>query len=470
MKILKESEDEDAGSFETMLEFLINSIESKSEKCQVERTYNNRVILENYLNFFMILTLNLKNYPVFITAVFKGENIFFPKLIDYIIKLKDKNIFLSIINNLFADEYKCVFFKDDPNLDVSDLYEEGKESFQKILPELPKKLENVNDKESYIQLFSKILNFDIDYTNFFHEDNGEKIDPDEKSAYKLTIVQSIIRIIFSNQKKNYTNEKFYGFNTLKRIIDKDIIETKEKYGDQFKTLFRKEDLCDDFLKYIFFIFGNKMMVESFVNPVRKDLRKIGFKNRDIKKEEFDNFVTAFIDNLNKSIPNVLKVLLKLLYESVKSHFTIDEDNYGPLYTTLIFNYFINPRVQSIFNINSQKSDFVRSLNRILRNACFNFKFSESDPLNIFNDIIEKNHLKIKNYIKENIIGINIEDETIKSSLENIFNDDNSIFPNYLFYSDSNLLINSIKEGIVKVLKSEELKNGEDSNEWVVLNS
>ena len=141
MKILKESEDEDAGSFETMLEFLINSIESKSEKCQVERTYNNRVILENYLNFFMILTLNLKNYPVFITAVFKGENIFFPKLIDYIIKLKDKNIFLSIINNLFADEYKCVFFKDDPNLDVSDLYEEGKESFQKILPELPKKLE-----------------------------------------------------------------------------------------------------------------------------------------------------------------------------------------------------------------------------------------------------------------------------------------------------------------------------------------
>ena len=453
-----------------MLEFLINSIESKSEKCQVERTYNNRVILENYLNFFMILTLNLKNYPLFITAVFKGENIFFPKLIDYIFNLKDKKIFLTIINNLFLDEYKCVFCKDDPNLDISDLYKKEKTSFQKKFPEPLKKLEFENDKESYIQLFSKILNFDLDYTNFFHEDNGEKIDPDEKSAYKLTIVQSIIRIIFSNQKKNYTNEKFFGYNVIKRVIDKDIIETREKFGDQFKTLFRKEDLCDDFLKYIFFIFGNKMMVESFVNPVRKELRKIGFNNRDIKKEEFDNFVTKFITQLNESIPNVLKVLLKLLYESVKSHFTIQEDNYGPLYTTLIFNFFINPRVQSIFNINSQKSDFVRSLNRILRNTCFNFKFSDSDPLNIFNDIIENNHLKIKNYIKENIIGINIDDETIKSSLENIFNNDNSILPNYLFYSDANLLINGIKEGIDKVLKAKEIKNGEKDNEWIVVNN
>ena len=236
----------------------------------------------------------------------------------------------------------------------------------------------------------------------------------------------------------------------------------------FKTLFRKEDICDDFLKYIFFIFGNEMMVESFVNPVKKELYKIGFNYRNINKEEFDSFVTVFIEKLDKTIPSVLKILLKLLYDSVKSHFTIEEDNYGPLYTTLIFNYFISPRVQAIFNINSQKHKFVLSLNRVLRNACFNFKFSNADPLSIFNDIIEKNHLKIKKYIKDNIIDIDIESDEIKGSLENIFDNNNMIYPKFLFYSDINLLSSSIKKGIAEILCVKNTKAGSNSNEWVVV--
>ena len=419
-------------------------------------------MLENYLHFFMIITINLKHMPDYIKTVFKGENNFYNKLIEYIMPLKNKNIFLKIIN--------CLYFKEDEDQELIDLFNKEKALFKDRYTELPKDKELEKEKDSYIQLFSKILNFEIDYNNFFPEKSADKIDLDEKSAYKLTIVQSLIRVIFSREKKNYTNEKFFGFNVLKRIIDKDIVETLELYGDQYKTLFRKEDLCDDFLKYIFFIFGNKMMVESVVNPIRKELRKIGFTNRDIKKDEFDNFVETFITNLNVTIPNVLKVLLKLLYESVKSHFTIDEDNYGPLYTTLIFNYFINPRVQSIFNINSQKNAFVRSLNRLLRNACFNFKFTDADPLSSFNDIIEKNHLKIKNYIKENIIGINIEDEEIKTSLENIFDEENTISPNYLFYSDISLLNNSInKGGIYEYFKPKDTTNKEeDNNDWVII--
>jgi hypothetical protein len=418
----------------------------------------------------MIITINLKHMPDYIKTVFKGENNFYNKLIEYIMPLKNKNIFLKIINNLFSEEYDCLYFKEDEDQELIDLFNKEKALFKDRYTELPKDKELEKEKDSYIQLFSKILNFEIDYNNFFPEKAGDKIDLDEKSAYKLTIVQSLIRVIFSREKKNYTNEKFFGFNVLKRIIDKDIVETLELYGDQYKTLFRKEDLCDDFLKYIFFIFGNKMMVESVVNPIRKELRKIGFTNRDIKKDEFDNFVETFITNLNVTIPNVLKVLLKLLYESVKSHFTIDEDNYGPLYTTLIFNYFINPRVQSIFNINSQKNAFVRSLNRLLRNACFNFKFTDADPLSSFNDIIEKNHLKIKNYIKENIIGINIEDEEIKTSLENIFDEENTISPNYLFYSDISLLNNSInKGGIYEYFKPKDTTNKEeDNNDWVII--
>ena len=417
----------------------------------------------------MIITINLQDIPDYIKTVFKGENNFYNKLIEYIMPLKNKNIFLKIINNLFLEEYKCLYFKEEEDQELIDLFNEESTSFKEKYTELSNNGEVEKEKESYIQLFSKILDFELDYNNFFPEEDEDKMDSDEKSAYKLNIVQSLIRVIFSREKNLYTKEKFFGFNVIKRIIDKDIVETLEKFGDQYRTLFRKEDLCDDFLKYIFFIFGNKMMVESFVNPIRKELRKIGFNNRDIKKDEFDNFVETFITNLNITIPNVLKVLLKLLYESVKSHFTIEEDNYGPLYTTLIFNYFINPRVQSIFNINSQKNAFVRSLNRLLRNACFNFKFTDGDPLSSFNDIIEKNHLKIKNYIKDNIIGINIEDEEIKTSLENIFDEENTISPNFLFYSDINLLKNSInKGGIYAYFKSKDITNIGSYNDWVII--
>ena len=463
---MKDSE-EDVPSFETILEFIINSIEEKVDSYNVQPNYTNRVLIENNLLFFMILTINLKSNISFIRTVFKGENNFYYKLLDFLLSTKNREIFLSIINNLFEDEYYEVFFnKDDPNEGVEELYRNEKTALREKFPYIPKN--PLNQKEAYTELYSRILKFDLEYKHFFPEGTSSDMDSDEKAAYKLTIVQSLIRIIFAKEKKNYTNEKFFEFKVIKRVIDKDIEETLEKFGDQYKTLFRKEDICDDFLKYIFFIFGNEMMVESFVNPVKKELYKIGFNYRNINKEEFDSFVTVFIEKLDKTIPSVLKILLKLLYDSVKSHFTIEEDNYGPLYTTLIFNYFISPRVQAIFNINSQKHKFVLSLNRVLRNACFNFKFSNADPLSIFNDIIEKNHLKIKKYIKDNIIDIDIESDEIKGSLENIFDNNNMIYPKFLFYSDINLLSSSIKKGIAEILCVKNTKAGSNSNEWVVV--
>ena len=81
-----------------------------------------------------------------------------------------------------------------------------------------------------------------------------------------------------------------------------------------------------------------------------------------------------INKLTTTIPNVLKILLKLVYINVRKVFTIEENNYSPLYTLLIFNFIISPRVQSIYSINSMKCTFVRSLNRLIRNTCYNFQF------------------------------------------------------------------------------------------------
>ena len=463
MDILKQSED-DYSSCDAFLEFLLNSIEKKSEIYNEESTYTNRVILQNYLNFFMIFTINLKHYPVFIKTVFKGETDFFHKLLLILTGLKNRNIFLDIIDNLFSEEYKDIFFGDIKDEELELLYSKEKTFFREKYKYPHKKASVEKENESlYTQLFSKIIKFDLNYDEFFPQ-SDENLSIDEKSAYKLTLVHSLIRIILSNGKKKYTNENFYEFNSIKKVIDKDIVETIEKYGDEYKTLFRKEDLCDDFLKYIFFIFGNKMIVESFANPIRKQLYKLGFKNRDINKEEFQSFMATFITTLKKTIPNILKIILKLLYESVVSHFTIEKDNYGPLYTTLIFNFFISPRVQSIFNINSQKN-FVRSLNRILRNAVFNFKFSDADPLSIFNDIIEENHLKIKNFIEENIINIDLESEECKESLKKIFDEEYFICPKYLIISDLNLLCDSPAKGINTYFKEDEDNEG---NDWIVI--
>ena len=250
-------------------------------------------------------------------------------------------------------------------------------------------------------------------------------------------------------------------------------DTKKKYGDDFRTLFRKEDLCDDILKYMFFIFGNTMMVESFVKPVEKMLKKIGIDEetiktnilaaldlpllRDINRDEFEVLIGEIIENLNKTIPPVIKILLKLLYNAVINCFTIDKNNYGPLYTSLMFNFILSPRVQDLYSINPMNILLVRSLNRLVRNTCFNYKFSSSDDLNKCNDLIELNHQKLTKFMIENIIDIDDNDKSIKNSLRDLFTEKYLVYPKFLFYYDSKLLCATIDGGPDTIINFKELK-------------
>ena len=246
-------------------------------------------------------------------------------------------------------------------------------------------------------------------------------------------------------------------------------ETKEKFGDEYKTLFRKEDLCDDVIKYMFFIFGNSMLIDCFVMPLKNMLRKIGITDelieakdplpmkRDITVEEFDILMGIIINTLSTKLPDVLKILLKILYESIKQNFKIEEDNYSPLYTSLIFNFLISPRIQMLYSINPLNCVFVRSLNRILRNTCFNSKFTEGDSLYEFNNSIETNYKKLQKLIREKIISIEINDE-IKNSLKDLFTEKYIIYPKFLFYWDSQLLCATIDGGVEQIISFEELKS------------
>ena len=137
---------------------------------------------------------------------------------------------------------------------------------------------------------------------------------------------------------------------------------------------------------MFFVFGNSMMIESFIKPLKKIIDYEKEYERDITLNEYKIIMNDFILNLSKTIPLVLKIILKLVYNMVKKFFSIDENNYGPLYTLLFFNFFINPKVQIIYSINSVKSVFIRSLNKLIYATIYNSKIKE-EKFNNYNEFI-----------------------------------------------------------------------------------
>ena len=452
--------------FEKLLKYLLDSVKEKIKEYSEDPSFNRLMLIQNYIIFFMVLVLNLKNYTSLIKLIFRGKLSFFSELRDNINKMKTRKRkkLLSILSNIFLEEYKSVFF-DNNDKELEELFIEQQTDFSELCSETV----TFYDDSTYKKMFQTLLKFDISYTHFFS--NNNKIKDEERPSYKLCVAQSLIRVAFSKEKKKFYKEKgnYYEYDLLKRIIDKDMKETREKFGDEYKTLFRKEDLCDDVIKYMFFIFGNSMLIDCFVMPLKKMLKNINITDdlieakdplpmkRDIKKEEFNSLMEIIIDTLSTKIPDVLKILLKLLYESVNQHFTIEKDNYSPLYTSLIFNFLISPRIQMLYSINPLNCIFVRSLNRILRNTCFNSKFAEGDSLYEFNESIEINYKKLQKLINEKIISIEINDD-IKNSLKDLFTEKYLLYPKFLFYWDSQLLCATIDGGVEQIINFEELKS------------
>ena len=461
----------DEESFEKTLSLISYSIQNKVELYNKNPTQHNFFLIKNYLMFFMIITINLKRYPSFIMKIYKGKTNFFDNLVKlfFLIQGKKKKTeeLFSILNYLVLEEYKELYFRNDhPETELEEIFIKQQLFFSQMNLDI-----SSYDKATYRKIIDILLKFNLSYDNFFK--NNINIKDEDRPEYKLKIAQSIIRVAFSKEKSNYTTEKYFEYYFLKRVIDRDMEETFKKYGDEYKTLFRKEDLCDDIIKYMFFIFGNSMMIESFVKPVKKMLKSIGIydddsqrnqnrspgvtKGKDITVEQFDILLDEINKGLIDNIPHVLRILLKLLYESVKKIFTIDEDNYSPLYTALIFNFIISPRIQMLYSLNPLQISFLRSLNRLIRNTCFNSKFDQKDSLASFNDSIEKNNKKLQTFIKEKIISIKSDDDEVKNSLKDLFTEKYIIYPKFLFYVDSTLLCGTIQGGEEEIINFKEIK-------------
>ena len=445
--------------FISFLSLLYNCIHDKIELYLKDRNRINFTAITNYIIFFMILFLNVSDTGIFIKTIFEEGTNFFKSLIKLIEKLdlKDKNSLFGILNNLFLDDYKLLYFKKntsekDDSLEMlfinnqiyfSNIYFESEEGF--------------GDKE-YRKMLNKLSRFEFSYDNFFKDKNIDNIK--DKSYYKLIIAQSIIRVVFSKEKYLYIDEssktsKYFEYYFIKNLIDKDLEITQKKYGNDISIIFRKEDIFDDIIKYIFYIFGNMMMIESFVKPVEKMLKKIGLDEesiennilvaldlplvRDINKEEFEILIKEISESLNETMPLIIKIILKFLYNSLIKYYKIDKNNFNPLYTALFFNYIISPKTQEMFEINPMKILLVRSLNRLVKNTCFKYKINEADNLSKFNALIEKYNINMKNLIINNVIQLDENEESNKKYMKQLFSEINLVYPKFLFYRDSKLI-------------------------------
>ncbi len=151
---------------------------------------------------------------------------------------------------------------------------------------------------------------------------------------------------------------------MKNIVVKSLILTKEKFGDKIPCLFRKEEIFDDIIKYYFFIYGNSLLLNSFIKPLKEMIKSGG--QGEISKDQFIIFFGTMIKNTKVYMPSILKMLLKLVNDKVNEIFTIEKGNYAPIMTLLFFNFFLSPRVQDIHNLSPVMYPEIRNINRIIR--------------------------------------------------------------------------------------------------------
>ena len=99
----------------------------------------------------------------------------------------------------------------------------------------------------------------------------------------------------------------------------------------------------------------------------KELIQMMTKNNEMNSinfmGKFDELFDEFLSILSRETPITIKLILKIVYETVLEYYKIDEQNYNPLLTYLIFNFVISPKIQEIYNVSPSKYQFVRNLNR-----------------------------------------------------------------------------------------------------------
>ena len=422
---------------------------------------NTFLLLKNNLKYFLLILINLKDNEKF--------NYFFSKeKLDYLIMIltkiqkiknkKDKQICNNILFNLFSQEY---IYLGSNLISIENNKEKNKNKnskSKKILIDFYLTQKTLEAKEAEKKLlktekYQKIIEslFNFDSENFLYFKKNSEIDYSLHFYHQIELVENIIFILFSKEKYNFlkSDNVYYEYEFLDKLIKKNISETKEMHGDKHRNLFRRDTISNDIIKYFFFIFGNSMIIESIIKPLNTILKIIGLSNeienidfkrnsikkeRNITKDEFKILFEKIIEKLNENIPKILKIFLKMIYDNIIIFYpNLEKGDYTPISSLFFFSYISNPRIQKMFDIYPEKCLFIKSVYKLIYNSSFNIKFNEGDNLFIFNDEIDIYYKKINEFYEKNVINIDMNNEDNKKYLQNLFNEIGVIYPEFIFY-------------------------------------
>lgn len=410
-----------------MLNKLINVINSEDD---IEKNTNFSLIIEKLC---VILEGNLTIYS-------KAEKekkkkicelmktlIMFMYLIYYNIEKPEKVIVFFRLN--YFTTVKIIkktlnIFKDDEdnkslaNFIINICFDDLKE---KIYSYNDDKLAEVYQKHVYCEILEIFPSFNDkfdqnnkDFSNFMKNIMEFKMDDyiNIKKENSDIFCRNLIPLLLSTPDFDFIS---YYIN----IINKHIEIIRKEYNNELTSLFRKDDVTNDLIKNLIFIFGNYSFVKSFYIILPNEYLSVNEINFDL--DSFEKFFHTFILNLTQSLPFIIKVLLKIINDCILE-INSGENNYNVIYTVLIFNFFISPTILEIYGISMVKFRSLRQLTRILRNLCFGKEFDSSDKLSYFNKKIKIFNSFVNEKVKKNIfdkIDIKKDKDSINKEIKSI---------------------------------------------------
>ena len=389
-----------------IIEITTNSLQELNNNClknkekEINKYYNpmKRIII-----FLYIIIFNIENFESWKFIFEINDQILLNVLKKLLINhSKSETLLPEIIMSLCFHDFKkkCI---DNPilgNQDKNNAHFYLK-IFNILFTEYP--------KPSIIYLSNNSDSF-IQNLNQFNTEFIEKLDPHKI----IEIYEGIIFLVFQN-------DDFDIYNFFDNLV-KNHIQTTKYYNSELSSLFRKDDIYHLILKNFVFSFCNYSFIESVYKQLKNDYLKNFEKEFNINI--FEKFFETFINLIFETIPGIIKVIMKIIYENINREYVIEQNNYSPIYTFLIFDFYISPKIFEIYELSFSTYSSIKLLNRVMRNIFYNKQFNKNDSLNSFNSIIEKYNNIINFKIKSILDSIKIDNRTeinkiIKFTLSNI---------------------------------------------------
>ena len=378
------------------------SLYFQSKGKEKKETYHLLIIM---ILFLYIILYNIKS-PEKVILFFKINNYSILKILKGMLKFyKDEDESITVkqielskfILNLCFDDIKNKVYS-SKNEELIEFYQEKIYSeFFTICPSSNQRIENEEKYNKFIKnIVELILNKYI--TNL----KNEKSD---------IFCRNLIPILISDKSFDFID--FYNF-----VVSKHIEIIRKDYNNESTSLFRADDFTNDLIKNLIIIFGNDSFIQSFYFTLPKEY----LSNNEIifELDSFENFLHKFLENLIQTLPFIIRVLVKIIYNEVKN-ISKTEDNYNVLYTVLIFNFFISPSTLDLYDISMVKFKSLRQLSRILRNIFFGKEFDNNDKLSYFNKKVKIFHKYINEQFSKLLEGIDVENnkKDINEKINNI---------------------------------------------------